>query len=164
MTTDQEIVVAGPDERLFRAHLGMVGFRSGADRGRWRLVSLSWPHAVIAVTAAKRPDSPDEYFLRFELTGYPQQPPMGAPWDPVANAALPDARWPRGEIVGSVFRTDWQNGQGLYAPYDRSALPGHPDWPTVHRADAWTHDRDISFVLKRVHRLLTDDDYRGGAL
>ena len=41
------------DEQVFRAHLEAGPFQSGVDRGRWRLLSLQWPYALIAVQAAE---------------------------------------------------------------------------------------------------------------
>ena len=42
------------DEQVFRAHLEAGPFQSGLDRGRWRLLFLDWPFALIAVKAAER--------------------------------------------------------------------------------------------------------------
>jgi hypothetical protein len=162
MSNTDESLLLSPDERTFRDHLDRVPYQVGVDRGRWRLVSLDWPYAVIAVAAAERSDSPAEFFLRFDLTGYPQQAPIITPWDPVTGAALPADRRPRGEIVAHVFRAGWHGGQGLYAPYDRSTA-GHADWSAKHPADAWNGSCDVSFVLTRVWRLLNDDDYVGAA-
>lgn len=161
MTIADATRVVTPDERTFRAHLDRVAFQAGVDRGRWRVVSIAWPHALIAVSAAPRLDSPDEFFLRFDLTGYPQQAPTATPWDPATDAKLPAERRPRGEIVGFVFRADWK--EALYAPYDRIALQDHANWSAEHRGDTWTGSCDITFVLKRVHRLLDADDYLGAA-
>ncbi len=163
MTTTDEPVLPGPDERTFHSHLDGMPYQLGADRGRWRLVSIAWPYAIFAVTAAERPNSPTEFFLRLGLDGYPQQAPTVTPWDPVSGAVLAPDRRPQGEIAAHVFRHDWNGGQALYAPYDRTALSGHPDWPTAHPADIWTCSRDITFVLTRVWRLLNNDDYLGAA-
>jgi hypothetical protein len=163
MTTIEEPVLLDPDERTFRAHLDGMPYQVGVDRRRWRLVSLDWPYAVIAVTAAERPNSPTEYFLRFGLDGYPEQAPTVAPWQPLPGTVLAADRRPQGEIVAHVFRHDWNGGQALYAPYDRTALSGHPDWPAAHPADAWKNSCDITFVLTRVWQLLNTDDYRGSA-
>jgi hypothetical protein len=162
MTTIGEPVLLTPDERTFRSHLDGVPYKVGEDRGRWRLVGVEWPYAVIAVTAAERQDSPKEFFLRFDLEGYPLQAPKAAPWDPLADTVLPADRRPRGEIVGHVFQYGWHNGLGLYAPYDRSTSD-HADWPAKHPNDTWASSCDISFVLIRVWQLLNNDDYLGAA-
>ena len=44
----------GPDERAVRAHLCSARFQSGVDGGRWRLISIAWPHVFVAVAAARR--------------------------------------------------------------------------------------------------------------
>jgi hypothetical protein len=49
-----------PDERALRSHLEEGAFQSGVDRGYWRLLSIAWPHLLIAVRAAKRANSPAE--------------------------------------------------------------------------------------------------------
>ena len=71
----------GVDEKVFCIHLEEGPFQSGCDRGRWRLLALNWPHALIAIQAAARDSSPAEYTLRFECTNYPQAPPTAQPWD-----------------------------------------------------------------------------------
>jgi hypothetical protein len=151
-----------PDERTFRAHLDRASFQAGVDRGRWRVLSIDWPHATVTVSAAPRPDSPDEFYLRLELTGYPQQAPMVTPWDPITGDILAADKRPRGEIVSFVFRSDWENGRALYTPYDRIGL-GHGNWAAEHPGHAWNGSRDITFVLGHVHRLLNSDDYLGAS-
>lgn len=63
-----------PDQLLLEHDLAAPEFRCGQLEGRWRLVSKAWPHAVIAVSAAPRPRTPDELGLRFECTGYSLSP------------------------------------------------------------------------------------------
>jgi hypothetical protein len=38
-----------PEEAVFQAHLASGRYRSGAAAGRWRLVSVAWPHAIFGV-------------------------------------------------------------------------------------------------------------------
>ena len=64
-----------PDERAFRADTAKAGFHLGEAEGRWRLVSLGWPHALIVVTAKDG----RHYTLRFNLAGYPATPPTAGP-------------------------------------------------------------------------------------
>jgi hypothetical protein len=150
-----------PDERVLAADLAGVRFQDGADRGFWRLVSLDWPFALIAVSAAPRPGSPVEFLLRIECSGYPAQAPTGCPCDAETNAVLASDRRPKGERVGQVFRPDWKEGRALYAPWDRTGLAEHPGWAAAHPFWAWHPGRDISFFLTNVHELLNDDDYTG---
>jgi hypothetical protein len=70
-----ETHVERPDERVFRAHIESGSFQSGVDRGRWRLVSITWPFVMITVSAAERPGAPQEYALRFDCSDYPSVAP-----------------------------------------------------------------------------------------
>lgn len=150
----------GPDERALREHLRSARFQAGVDGGRWRLMSLTWPFAVITVTAAPRDRAPGEYALRFDLTGYPHRI-TAAPWDANADGLLPPERRPTGERVGHVFRTDWNEGRVLYAPWDQTALEGHGDWPSRYPKYAWNPQRDLTFYLANVFEVLNNDDYLG---
>jgi len=63
-----------PDRLLLEKDLVAAEFRLGEIEGRWRLMSVAWPHVVIAVTVAERDRSDRELGLRFECTGYRQTP------------------------------------------------------------------------------------------
>ena len=152
----------GPDEKIFRRHIEAGPFQAGVDRGRWRLVSVNWPYAVIAVRAATRANSPEEYALRFQLANYPQVSPTAQLWDVTQGAPLEHNRWPKGRSrVPAVFRTDWNNGQCLYVPCDRVAIQGHDTWRTQHPDKIWSLEGDITQYLKVVYELLNDEDYTG---
>lgn len=152
----------GLDERVFRAHVQAAPFLSGADRGRWRLVSLDWPHAVIAISAAPRENAPCEYALRFHLADYPETAPTARPWDTEHDTPLPAERWPTGRTrVQSVFRPDWQGGTALYLPCDRVSIQGHDGWRTQHAHMIWKPSGDITQYLEIVHELLNSRDYSG---
>ena len=157
--TDHRIM--SPDERAARAALDSPSFLSGVDAGRWRLVSLEWPIGVFAVSAAPRAGAPDEYGLRIDISGYPQQAPTAEPWCLNQGVRLPAHQRPKGERVGHAFRTDWEKGRALYVPYDRVALSGHQGWASKHVAYVWHTGRDIVFFLRCVHDLLNNDDYLG---
>jgi hypothetical protein len=159
----QPIEPSTPDHRAAVADLDSAAFREGVARGRWRVVSFEWPHLLVAVAAAERPGSVAEVALRINLQGYPQQAPSSTPWDLATAQQLAPERRPRGEFAGHVFRSDWQNGSALYAPYDRVAIPGHEAWSNQHPADLWTTRRSITFLLDRVYQLLNDDAYEGCA-
>jgi hypothetical protein len=151
-----------PDERAFRADLEGQPFVIGVATGRWRLDDLSWPNCVISVSAATRPGAPQEVSLRFELSGYPIQGPTATPWDWEANRQLDVSRLPVGRRASHMFRRDgWMAGAALYAPFDRVAIEGHPDWPASFPHLCWTPRCDISFYLGHVYDLLHDDDYVG---
>lgn len=151
-----------PDERALHEHLKSPRFMAGVEQKRWRIEGeIEWPHALIAVSAAPRPNAPGEFFLRFDLAGYPAAPPTAAPWDPDRGGVLAADRRPKGERAGVVFRCDWKNGTALYAPFDRVALTGHGDWTKRHPLHAWNEKRNLAWVLEYLHGLLNAPDYAG---
>jgi hypothetical protein len=156
-------VVMAPDERAVGEHLRSGRFLAGAAAGQWRLISVAWPHTLVAVSAAERPNSPGEFALRFESTGYPNTTPTGGLWDVGTGTPLPAAHRPKGERVAQLFRSDgWAGGAtAMYAPWDRMGLQAHPDWAQRHPQDAWNPTRDLSFILAKVHEVLNADDYLG---
>lgn len=150
-----------PDERVFRAHLNGARFRDGESRGHWRLVSVDWPHAIIAVRAAEREGARHEFYLRFNLTNYPQWAPTASSWDCDTSAPLSPDKRPKGGHAALVFRHDWHNGDTLYIPCDRVAIDGHTDWPGAFPDQIWTADKDITHYLRIVREALTSDEYAG---
>lgn len=151
-----------PDEHAVRDHLRSGRFRAGVAARRWRLVSVEWPFVLIAVSAAQRPNSPTEFVLRLEMTGYPHTAPTGSLWDVDANTSLAAEMRPKGQRE-QLFRTDgWTGGAtAMYAPWDRIALQSHPDWPQKYPLQSWNPSRDLSFILSNVHDALNADDYLG---
>jgi hypothetical protein len=145
-----------PDHRAFSASLKLPVFRMGAADGRWNMISVEWPIALIEVTA-----SVGTYVLRFELSGYPAQPPTAQLWDVDAKARLGDACWPgsKGGRVREVFRRDWQNGTALYLPCDRITIATHPGWVTQMPAKLWRPDGSIVQYLEAVYELLNSADF-----
>lgn len=155
-----ESAAKGPDEQAVRDHFRSGRFVAGTDAGRWRLISVTWPHALIAVSAAPRDGAPEEFVLKFELSGYPAAAPTGCPWDLDADVILPAGKRPKGSRAGHIFRTDWEQGRALYAPWDRLAL-GHGDWASKYPIYVWNGRRDLTFYLTNVHDALNNDDYLG---
>jgi hypothetical protein len=155
-----DTVAVGPDQRALGDHLQSARFQAGVDAGRWRLVSMTWPHALIAISAAPREGAPDEFVLKFELTGYPTSAPTGCPWDLNGDVILEAGKRPKGTRVGHIFRPDWEQGRALYAPWDRLGQ-GHGDWATRHPMYVWNARRDLTFYLTNVHDALNSDDYLG---
>lgn len=151
-----------PDRALLERDLLAPEFRCAEIEGRWRHVETSWPHVVIAVSAAPRTNAPAEYGFRFECSGYRQVAVTGGPWDLVACAPLPPQRWPSGRsILPSIFRPEWKNGECLYLPCDRRSIEGHGNWATVHPARLWDRERGILCYLEQLHDLLNSSDYTG---
>lgn len=155
--------VVAPDERALRVHLAGGRFHAGAEAGRWRLLSLEWPIAIVAVSAAPRDGAPSDFAIRFELSGYPNTAPTGGIWDVDADVSLPADRRPKGDRVAPLFRSDgWVGGAtAMYAPWDRMGLQAHSDWLQKYPKSAWNAHRDLVFILENVHELLNADDYLG---
>lgn len=155
-------VSLSPDERVLRQHVVSARFQEGMDRGRWRIVGdITWPVAMITITAGRRHGAPSEYLLRFDLAGYPDSPPTATPWNATTGDVLEANFRPKGNQVGRVFRSDWENGRALYAPFDRVALNGHSNWMTDHPRKVWNSSRDLAWLLQILHEMLNNDDYTG---
>lgn len=153
---------ANPSQLLLARDLAAPEFRCGQVDGRWRLISQSWPHVVIAVSAAPRPDSPVEFGLRFECSGYPQVAVTAQPWNLATDVPLAAHLWPRGKLIlPSVFRPEWKGGTCLYLPCDRVSMNGHEVWVRQHPNRLWQPARGIICYLEQVHDLLNQDDYTG---
>ena len=151
-----------PDERVLRDHVAGIRFLEGVERGRWRIVDdIEWPVALVAVSAAPRENAPTEYFLRFDLSGYPETAPTATPWDPNTGDVLQQELRPKGTQVGHVFRADWENGRALYVAFDRVALNSHPNWRTEHPRRVWDSSKDLTWILQKLHEMLSNDDYTG---
>ncbi len=150
-----------PDERAFRQHVSEGRFQMHVDRGEWRLIDISWPHALVAVAAAPREGAPDELVLRFTLDGYPALAPTAAPWDLRHDAPLSHDLWPTGgRRIQLAFNPGW-NSAAIYIPCDRLAISGHDAWRDQHAAYVWDPTKDIVDYLKVVHELLHSADYAG---
>ena len=151
-----------PDERVFRDHVTSPRFEDGVERGRWRIVGdITWPYVLVAVSAAPRDSAPSEFFLRFDMTGYPESAPTATPWNPTTGDVLEEDLRPKGERAGHVFRSDWEGGRALYAPFDRVALHSHSNWRRQHPRRTWESTKDLTWVLQFLHELLNEADYTG---
>jgi hypothetical protein len=153
--------VMSPDQRALWAHMESARFQVGVTAGRWRVISLEWPIAIIAVSAAARDNAPDEFALRFDLAGYPQVAPTGGLWDLDSDCILPAGLRPKGDRAAQIFRGDWEGGRAMYAAWDRVALSGHPGWPQQYPYSTWNAQRDLTFILANVFEVLNADDYLG---
>lgn len=153
------------DEDCFLEHVAGPRFQDGVCRGKWGLLedeAVTWPNAIIWVSAAARDGCPDRYYFHFTLTDYPNLGPTSYVWDPDKCAKLELAKWPKGAgNVAMAFRTNWNNAPALYAPWDRVALASHPDWVDKHRDLIWHQSHTIVDYLNPVHELLHSDQHRG---
>ncbi|HEX7060290.1 MAG TPA: hypothetical protein VF176_10615 [Solirubrobacterales bacterium] len=149
-----------PDELAFCEHISGPHFQAGVDGGRWRVLTIDWPTAKIAISAEARPNSPEEFFFRFELAGYPSIA-TACPIDIETGQTLSAEMRPKGDLVGWAFRPDWQEGQALYVPWDRLSIVGHPEWLTKHAGKLWSEEEGIVSYLRHTHELLNSEDYLG---
>jgi hypothetical protein len=138
--------------------LAAMPFREGTARGRWKLLGITWPHALFSIRARDG----REFMLRLECSNYPAQPPTGGLWDSARSGPPEASGWPRGDAVfSSVFRRDWQCGTALYMPLDRVSRMGHLDWPTQHPHLVWKPELGVVQYLAEVHRQLSSRGYHG---
>lgn len=158
MSTQAEAVSAS--ERLLRADLDGAEFTAGIDRGYWQLISMQWPHAVIAVAAAPRSGGPASYALRFDFCGYPGAPTAQL-WDVTTDGPLAVTTWPGGgPRLTAAFNPGWKR-DALYIPTDRVALEGHDGWLTRYACHVWDSTGDLTQYLRLVHGLVNDPSYAG---
>lgn len=147
----------GPDEAAFRADVAKATFVLGQAEGRWVLLQITWPAALISVRAKD-----GRYFcMRFEVSGYPQTPPTGRLWDAKSDAPLAFNKWPNhnGGRLAAVFRKDWKGGSALYLPCDRESIAGHDNWRVEMPSKIWSPSVGITHYLELVHELLNCRDY-----
>jgi len=132
------------------AHLASGRFRAGAARGRWQLLELQWPFALIDVLARDG----RRIVLRFDCTDYPDAAPTATVWDSVARGQLAAANWPRGGRVSQVFNPGWKGGTALYIPCDRESILGHSQWAGEHPWLIWSPARGLLQYIEAVSEIL----------
>jgi hypothetical protein len=145
----------GPDEIIFRQHLGADAFLTGEARGRWRLCgevdAIVWPNAVFWIRARTKFVGTGGVNLRLDLHNYPQSAPTGCPWNVDTNSLLEPSLWPKGGgNVSKVFNPNW-NRTALYAPCDRAAMINHQGWSVTHPGWWWTPSFTFVRYLEFVH-------------
>jgi hypothetical protein len=160
-----------PDQRLFDADVASAEFRAGALKGYWGLAGTdvlpeppAWPARVLWIAAAPRDNAPDRYYVRLDLMDYRTAAPTGTFWNPNTKSTLDFGQRPKGRPgsrVAMVFRTDWENGNAFYHPYDRVAANGHPDWPKDQPSLRWDSEHTITHYLEEIHSLVNCGDYVG---
>lgn len=145
-----------PDEKAFLTDIQSGRFLAGEARKRWRLVLITWPAVQIGITAKDG----QEFILRFDCSGYPQNPPTARLWNSETNTPLEVSLWPKGGgRISAVFNPNWKSGTALYLPCDRAAIEGHHNWPHIYPSKIWNPDRGITQYVEIVHELLQSRDY-----
>lgn len=152
-------------EECFLEHVAGPEFQAGAASGWWGVepdTSVEWPYVVLWIAAPSRPNRPDRYHFRFHLQDFPTKGPTSMLWDPALKTKLAAEKRPKGTgDVAIVFRTDWKDGEALYAPWDRVAYDDHGDWALKHASRAWKSTRTIVHYLRLTKELLDSTDYHG---
>jgi hypothetical protein len=143
--------------RRLESDLRAAPIQVGVARGQWDIVRADFPVVVIRVSAAEVTYAPGWLWLRFDLTGYPDDAPTACPWDPTTETKL-GAKRPGGRRATYVFRANWENGEAVYIPCDRRAWLNHEaQWSEPHKDLLWEPAVGIVKYLTVVHTILTED-------
>ena len=156
--------MSSPDLQAFLDDLKAPDFKLGVLDQKWEMVKLveEGPFAYIAIFTAPRSNSPDFFTFRFKIDNYPAQAPEICIWDLVNDCKLSEALRPTGpDNFKILFRTNWQNGDHLYAPYERVAFSTHSDWSTKYRELCWKAGDSVVKILNDLHRQLNSSLYEG---
>ena len=154
-----------PDQETFEAHVAEDDFRNGVVLGQWDIHPVEgvvWPNSVMWIGAAPKAKSPDRFYLRFTLDGYPNQAPSAYFCIETGDKA-PEGKWPTGinDVAMAFCVNNWEHRNAFYAPWDRAGLRAHPEWKDQYKGNAWENSFTISHYLNQVFNLLHSDDYKG---
>jgi hypothetical protein len=150
-----------PDEQALRTDLQLPRFRIGANRGRWALKGIRFPHVLFFVAAAPLIGGPTGFLLRSDCTNYRVDGPTSQLWHGGKDAPLEAPLRPQTREGVMLAFKDWQ--QCLYHPIDRKARD-HNNWHRTFPDQIWTPSKDITFLLETVYDLLHGSDYVGAPL
>jgi hypothetical protein len=153
-----------PDKQAFLEDLETPDFKLGVLDSKWKLIKIEDdnPIAFIEVSAAPRANSPESYVFRFKIDNYPAYAPEICIWDIDNDCKLVEVKRPSGpDSFKILFRTNWENGDHLYAPYERIGLNTHPDWPSTYKDLCWKSGDCIVKILNDLYRQLQSDRYEG---
>jgi hypothetical protein len=156
------------DLEIFNRDVDSYLFVDGETEHKWGIVNKvdmgqEWPIVYIWIAAASRPLSPEKYYFKFKLDGYPSQAPEICVWDIENKSNISITQTPTGKgNVAIVFRHDgWSNGLHLYVPFERHAFVTHPGWDTVYPNEHWKKSDTIVKITEYLYRLLNSQDYEG---
>jgi len=133
--------------------LQAVPVLDGVENGYWRVVSLTFPTLIVAITAGDG----RVFGMRVDLTGYPTVAPAGTPWHLDVNRPLTQMELPAGPSAEVVFRSHWSsiNGWTPYMASERVLIQGdHATWAPQHPERSWNPTRTIAFYLTELHKEL----------
>ena len=135
-------------------HLRGGAFQIGETKRRWRCVKLVSPIVFIQVWAGDG----CSFTLRFDCTGYPEQPPTATLWDTVNDRQLAAELWPKGGRVSQVFNPAWKSGTALYLPCDRQSIEGHGNWFSEFPWLIWNPAKGIVQYVQAVSEVLQSNE------
>lgn len=156
-----------PDLISFNKHIADPSFQLGVEQSKWGILNNSderpeWPFVLIWIAAAERNKAADRYYFKFDLGNYPAVAPNIGLWKPETNTSLPALERPKGSgNVSMIFRSNWLDGSHLYAPYERTALQTHPDWPSAYPDLMWKPTDKIHKIVNDLHINLNSTEYHG---
>lgn len=136
------------------AHLRGGAFQIGEAKGRWRWIKSVWPAAYIQVFSGDG----RMFTLRFDCTGYPEQPPTATLWDLATDRQLEAVQWPQGGRVSQVFNPSWKSGGALYLPCDRQSIEGHHNWFSEFPWLIWNPAKGIVQYVQAVSEVLNSNE------
>jgi len=153
--------------QIFTDHLENYVFSDGETEGKWGIyqkenIGQQWPYVFLWISAAKREGGPEKFSFRLQLDNYPTNAPEITLWDVEQNIRLDHSIFPTGKHnVSGVFRFDWENGNHLYAPFERHAIITHPGWDQQYPNEFWKCTDNITKVSQYLFKLLNSVDYEG---
>jgi hypothetical protein len=154
-----EDLIARLGEKRLCGDLAASPVQVGIMRGWWEVDRLDYPILDARIATSRRTYAHGWIGLRFETTGYPDQPVTACPWDFERDTVLAFDDRPVGGRAQVTFRADWENGRALYLPCDRVAITGHTNWPAEHPHDLWEPAVGIAKYLRLVHTILNEVDH-----
>lgn len=148
-------MIADPSAARAAADLEEIGFLSGRDAGRWRIIAHAFPNLDFAISAIEPDGKASEYGFRAELSNFPAVPPMVRIWDHTQNRPLPAPLRPQGgPRVQKTFQ-QW-GSDTVYRPWDRATGP-HNNNASAFPHLAWRPDRHLAFIFEDLHGILNSN-------
>src|SRR5579871_5186321 len=141
-----ETEMSGDHATLLR-HLRRTSFLAGIEEGRWRALSLSFPHLDVRVWGIGLIDRTHTMDFRLECRGFPAVGPFIERWDVEHGnrPPPPDARTAAPSVVDAL--KEWKDPHsygGIYRPWQRGAA-AHNNWANLRPDLAWHPKRDLTF-------------------
>ncbi|MBI4990124.1 MAG: hypothetical protein HZC23_15025 [Rhodocyclales bacterium] len=148
-----------PDRKTLEVHLGAVRFLVGQEQGRWEMLQIDFPHLYVRIKGTD-PETGSSTTQDFHLLcdGYPLPGPFVERWD-FAQGCRPSP--PKAGCCSPGFcdaLKDWDHENrhgGIYRAWQRYAAV-HNDWANKRPDEAWHQNRQIAFILEKLHELVVE--------